>query len=249
MTSDQSTFRNALLDPSAPVPDGLNDGAGHPAGRRFSVYRNNVAVSLTEALETGFPVLRKLLGHETFKRLCAVFLRAHPPQSPLMMHYGQDMPAFLAGFDPLRDLGYLADVARLELGLRASYHAADSNAIDPARFGEFDEAALMAARLTLAPAVVHVPSPWPLHDIWAYNTIDSAPKPQAVAQSVLITRPEFDPQPHALDPAQNAWMGAITADETLGGAHDAALAIDPDFDLAPLLGLLLQTNAITDLKT
>lgn len=249
MTSDQSTFRNALLDPSAPVPDGLSDGAGHPAGRRFSVYRNNVAVSLTEALETGFPVLRKLLGPETFKRLCGVFLRAHPPQSPLMMHYGQDMPVFLEGFEPLRDIGYLADVARLELGLRASYHAADSTPIDPARFGEFNEAALMAARLTLAPSVVHVPSQWPLHDIWAYNTIDGAPKPRAVAQPVLITRPEFDPQPQALSPAQNAWISAVLCDETLGFAHDAALAVDQDFDLAPLLGLLLQTNAITDLKT
>ena len=55
-------FARALLDPGQDRPAGLTGPGGAPAGRRFDVYRNNVAVSLTEALGQGFPVVKRLVG-------------------------------------------------------------------------------------------------------------------------------------------------------------------------------------------
>ena len=92
----QREFRNALLSPDLPPPPGLTGPDGRPAGRRFEVYRNNVAVSLTDALRLGFPVVRTLLGDDFFTALAHEFLRAHPPVSPILMLYGAALPDFLA---------------------------------------------------------------------------------------------------------------------------------------------------------
>lgn len=249
MPSDQTQFRAALLDPAHPVPDGLTDGAGAPTTRRFAVYRNNVTVALMDALRTAFPILVKLLGTENFDQLARLFARAHPPSSPLMMHYGSHMPTFLERFEPLAHIGYLADVARLECALRRSYHAADPAPFDAARLGAVDPEALMAATFEMAAPLELVASPWPLFDIWRYNSMDDAPKPRAIAQPVLITRAQFDPTPHSLDQAQAAWLARILDGGTLGSAQDRATAIDPAFDLSPLLTLLLQHNAIANFTT
>lgn len=244
----QAVFRRALLDATEPVPDGLLDGRGGPAGRRYSVYRNNVAVSLTEALQTGFPVLRKLLGTENFDRLAGLYLRAHPPQSPLMMQYGQEMPAFLSGFEPLKHIGYLPDVARLELALRGSYHAADATPVDARQLADADPERLARAKFSFAPAVALVTSRWPLHDIWRFNTEDVAPKPRAVPQPVLITRPDFDPMPHPLTPADAACLEALMAGQTLAHAVASGEAEDAAFDVGTLLTLLAAGNAIVDIQ-
>ncbi len=245
----QSVFRAALLDPDRAVPEGLTDGNGHPTTKRFNVYRNNVTVALVEALRTAFPVIVKLLGDVNFDRLAPLYVRAHPPRTPLMMHYGADMPAFLEGFEPLAHIGSLPDVARLELALRRSYHAADATPLDPARLATMAPEALMVATLCLAPAVQLVPSDWPLFDIWRFNTEDGASKPQPGAQPVLITRAEFDPEPHPLDAASAAWITAVQSGAPLSDAQDAALAHDPEFDLAPLLTLLIQHGALCDITT
>lgn len=249
MSPTQSEFRAALLDPDQPAPAGLTDGAGAPTTKRFDVYRNNVTVALIEALRTAFPVLRKLLGDANFDQIARLYARAHPPRSPLMMHYGQDMPAFLEGFAPLQHLGYLPDVARLELALRRSYHAADAVPLAAVALAACPPDALMSSTLTLAPAVEFLHSPWPIHDIWVYNTTENAPKPQAGAQAALITRRGFDPVPHAINPADAAWMSAVAGGSSLSEAHDAAIAANPDFDLTPLLTLLLQQGALTSLST
>ncbi|PIE13061.1 MAG: DUF2063 domain-containing protein [Rhodobacterales bacterium] len=241
---DQTTLRTAILDASQPVPQGLTDGHGAPAGRRFSVYRNNVAVSLTEALETGFPVIAKLLGKENFRTVAGVFLRQHPPSSPLMMHYGAAFPGFLANFDPLAHLGYLADTARLELALRRSYHAADAKTVDPASLTAHPED-LPHLCLTLAPCVQLIRSRWPIHGIWVFNTRDTAPQPPNEGQNVLITRPEFDPIPRLLGPGAASFLTALNVGTPLGDAADTATTLAPDFDLTATLTLLLQDQAIT----
>ncbi|SEO62766.1 Putative DNA-binding domain-containing protein [Salinihabitans flavidus] len=248
MSVDQGSFRAALLDPERPVPGGLRDGAGRPAGRRFAVYRNNVAVSLTDALETGFPVVARLLGPTNFRSVAGAYLRQYPPRSPMMMTYGADFPGFLQGFEPLAHLGYLSDVAALEYALRESYHAADAGPIAPDALAAIPSDALAETRLTLAPALRLLRSRWPVHDIWAYNTYKDRPKPRTVAQDVLVTRPDYDPAPHLLPPGGAAFIDALQSGRPLGAAVEAATQAQADFDPAPVLTLLLTERAIVSLS-
>ena len=241
----QASFRTALMDPAASAPAELTDPWGRPAGRRFSVYRNNVAVSLTEALEATFPVLRALVGAEFFTAMAGIFLRAHPPASPVLAAYGDAMPGFLESFAPVAELPYLPDVARLELALCASYHAADAAPLPADRLAGVDPLGFLSARLTLAPALRLIASDWPIVSIWRANAEDG-PAPAMTPETALITRPGFDPRIHLLPAGADIFIAALNAGQPLGAAAEAA----PDgFDLGAALGLLLAEGALTGLVT
>lgn len=246
-TVTQTQFVKAILDPDATTPAGLLGPQEAPAGKRFSVYRNNVAVSLTEALSQAFPVLLKIVGEEFFNALAGVFLRKHPPQSPLMMFYGAEMPVFLETFPPVAHLPYLADVARLELSIRHAYHASDAPQIDAASLQNLAPDVLMASRLTLAPAVKTLQSSWPLHAIYLVNTTTDAPDVIPGAQDVLFTRSEFDPEVVLLPAGGVVFVNSLAKSATFLEAFEAASQA-PDFDLTNVLGLLLSGGAITHIE-
>ncbi len=241
-------FHEALLDPALQAPEGLHDGRGGAAGKRFDVYRNNVMQSLTDVMRAGFPVVRKLIGAANFDIVAGAFIRAHPPTQPIMQRYGGGFDGFLAEVPQLASLGYLGDVARLEQALRLSYHAADTEPLGASALASMSPEQVARTRLIFAPTVHLIASVWPLYDIWRYNSEDGAPKPQPVAQHVLITRAGFDPAPHPLSPAQSAWIAALMAGTTLDGAQDAASAVEPDCDIAAPMALLFAQNALTALK-
>lgn len=240
----QSDFRAALLDPAMPAPDGVQNPDGIAATKRFDVYRNNVAVSLSDALEAAFPVVRKLVGDDFFRAMAGVYLRAHPPTSPLMMFYGDAMPDFLSGFGPAQSVPYLPDVTRLELALRHSYHAADVAPIAPDALAQIAPDVLPEIAFGFAPSVHLIPSRFPLQSIWWSNTYEGVVA--KTAQPALITRPEFDPQVDALSPEQASVVAALMAGEPLGVALGLGGA---GFDIGALLGLLLSRNALISLKT
>lgn len=250
MTSpDQNALHHAITSPDAPPPRGLSDGRGRPAGRRFSVYRNNVAVSLIDALRAGFPAVAKLIGDRNFTNVARVYAQDNPPESPLLMHYGAGFPAFLEGFEPLLHIGYLADVARLEQALRRAYHAADSFPVSASGLQDTPLDLLMNSSATLAPGTDVHRSAWPVHAIWSYALDpDNSPKPQASPQNVLITRPEFDPVAAPLPPGGADFIAALMRGETFGEAHAHAAATPAQFDLTHTLGMLMTGGAIIEIN-
>ncbi|WP_424942778.1 putative DNA-binding domain-containing protein [Aliiroseovarius crassostreae] len=239
----QTDFRRAMLDPNTPAPEGLVNPDGTQANKRFNVYRNNVAHSLATALAEGFPVLVKLLGEEFFRQMALVYLRIHPPASQLMMHYGAAMPQFLVGFPGTVHLKYLPDVAKLELALRRAYHAGDGDAIDPADLTVLDQADLMDARLTLAPAVEVLRSDFPALSIWDYN-MQGGPSPVMAPEDILISRKGFDPIAQRLPQGGATFVNTLLKGSSFGTALGLATSEMADFDLTTTLGALFAGHAI-----
>ena len=247
MITSQSEFRAAVFDPDMAVPQSLTDGDNQPAGKRFNVYRNNVVVSLKDALAESFPVIEKFIGAQNFGSLAGLFVHSNPPSDPRMMLYGAEFPTFLENFQPLAHLGYLADVARLELAQRRCYHAADTTPIDPSIFSTMPPDILGTTKASFAPAMHIVRSSWPILDIWHFNMTDSAPQPGPNGQDVLIGRAEFDPSMHVL-PQGGADLITLLQNETsLGDALETVEQSHKNFDFSALLGTLLQTGALTGL--
>lgn len=218
----QTTFVTAVLSPEKPAPAG---------GTRFAVYRNNVVTGLIDALTAGFPAIHSLVGDQFFKAMAGLYVRHYPPHSPLMMHFGQDMPRFLAGFSPVAHLPYLPDVARLELAIRDSYHAADSPPPSP------PEGDLNALCIDFAPATRIIASDHPVGSIRLAALDPEAPRPSARAETVLITRPDFDPVLTILTPD----AGRIAL-QLLLGHRIGEVASQHGFD--EVIGTLIRTQAI-----
>ena len=240
----QAGFARSLLDPELAVPQGLTDPKGRTDQRRFSVYRNNVAFGLSGALANYFPVTRDLVGPDFFGAMATAFLRRHPPKSPVLIAYGDAFPGFIAGFAPADPVPYLADVARLELALRDAYHAADAVALSAADLAATGADDLMACGLTFAPAVRLVRSDWPIASIWAAHRRNADPPRARQGEDVLVLRPGFDPEPHALPPGSAPVIAALLAGRTLGAALELA---GPGTDLPAALALLFGQGAITRL--
>ena len=164
------------------------------------------------------------------------------------MFYGAEMPPFLERFEPVAHLGYLPDVARIELALCRAYHAADISPINPEILQEIAPDALLNIRLQFAPSLHLIRSDWPAASVFHANSTPDAPPPKMQPEDALITRPEFDPQVTALPPGGGAFIAALLDGKTLGDALKSATIASGDFDLTETLGLLLSTAAITKIS-
>jgi hypothetical protein len=240
--ASQAAFAAALLDPDAAPPAGLTDGAGRPAGRRFDIYRNNVVASLTEALFAAFPAVARLVGAEFFRAMAGVFLRAHPPGDPRLQLWGGAFPGFLARFEPVAHLPYLPDVARLELALRQSYHAADAAALP---LQGRAPAEILALRPRLAPATLLFASRFPVLSIWRKTTAEPDLEIAWTPERVLVARPGYDPVPQPLPRGGRTLARHLKGRLTLAEAVRAAETLDPDAPMARLLTLFLGPGILT----
>lgn len=231
--NQQAAFVDALNDPMAGVPDAI---AG--TSSRFDVYRNNSAVSLRQALAEAFPVVKALVGDDFFAALAQAYVRDNRPGSPVMLHYGQEFPAFVDRFEPARSVPYLADVARLERAWLDAYHAADAAPINIDALGDVREADLDDICLRLHPSLHLLRSKWPVVSIWQAHQGTQSPDLSGLkwaAECALVVRPVLDVHVGAVPLDVYPLMRSLVDGEPLARAcahADDARDCDPSAQLA-----------------
>jgi hypothetical protein len=241
-------FSDAILDIEQRPPKGVGKYDAD-APKRFGVYRNNVIVSLMEALKSAFPSIFALLGDETFSRLARAFVARFPPTSPMMQRYGDQFPKFLEGIPALRELPFMADVARLELLWLRAYHAADANPLTPEDMAQISPEAAMALSLKAHPATVLLRSDYAIADLFdARSAWPTGQTDFSEPQAVLVCRAGFQVQIMNLDAAHAEFFDAMLKGDTLAEALGSAMELDETFDAGAAIGLLISSSAFQSLN-
>lgn len=242
----QHAFSEALRDPNLPPPTDVTGPTETLPRRRFNVYRNNVYAGLIGVLEARYPAIVRLVGEEFFRAMARLYVDQSPPSSPVLLEYGRGFPAFVAAFEPVADVPYLPDVARLEWQLHEARNAADCRDMPASDLAAHGEAAAFLT-VELAPAVSLVRSPYPVFSIWRANTSSTpefGPSSFSGAESVLVTRPFLTPEALRIPPGYDTFIDALHAGKTIGDAASVALAQQPEFPLSRAIALLITQKAI-----
>lgn len=242
-----AAFAPALLDPTRTAPATVTAPNGKAAGRRYDVYRNNVTVSLIDALAAIYPAVLRITGPDFFRAMARFHVRSAPPTSPLLFDYGHGFPDFIAQYEHAQTVPWLADVARIERAWLDAYHARDAAPLSPARLSAIVPEQLADIAFTPHAAMRIVRSPFSAVTIFAANR-DEAPVERIAAstpEDALITRPEFDVTVRRLPPGGAVFAASLASGRSLGEATASALEASPEFDIASNIAGLIEAGAFT----
>src|SRR4051794_6138522 len=222
----QKSFTLALLDSARGIPSGIRTAAGGRVSRRFSVYRNNVVVSLTEALATRFPVCLALVGDEFFRAMTRLYIEMSPPRSPLLMTYGDDLAEFIEAFPPARSIPYLGDIARLEAARTRAYHAVDAVSMGVDELAALGSRGWAKARVVLHPSIEVISSAYPIVTIWEahLDPIERGLIDGALSEDALVARPNLAVEIYRLPPGGAVFLSVLVKGATFREATDEAAA-------------------------
>ncbi len=245
--SFSGAFAPALTDPERAIPADVVGPRGKGAVKRYNVYRNNVTVSLIDALAAIYPAVQRITGVEFFRAMARFHVRATPPASPLLFEYGRDFPAFIECYEFAQDMPWLADVARIERAWLDAYHAADAETVLPEALAAVPPDRLGALVFTPHPATRILRSVYPAVAIFAMNRTEGPVTPlrSANAEDALVTRPAMEVVVRLLPPGGAVFLTSLVAGETLAAAATAAFAEAPSFDLAASLAGIIEAGVFT----
>lgn len=246
----QTGFAAALRDVDRGVPKDLVAWNRYSAERRFAVYRNNVAMALTGALASRFPVTESIVGVEFFAAMATEFIRAHPPRSPLLLAYGDELATFVETFEPAAELAYLPGVLLLEAARGKAYHAADAMPLDAAKLAAVDPDSVAAVVFKPHPSLTVLRFAHPVVTIWAMNAgeIELGPIDDWCKEDAIVVRPQMIVNVQRLPPGGAAFLMALADGDPLGMAAEAATREVSTFDLSANLAGALQAGAFTAIR-
>ncbi len=243
----QHEFVRALFDPDAGGPLAAQPG--------FQVYRNTVMAGCVDALQANFPTVCQFVGPDWFRGAARCHVQRHPPEQPALVHYGKDFADFLAGFEPAAAMPWLADLARADRMHLEALFSADEAPLPASRVASLQPDQLAGARLRPHPSARWA---WfdaaPIATLWQrhHEARETGAGPDLgdvlwQAEGLLLVCDGSAVRSWTVGRAAIDFLSACAARQTLAEAAGAALALEPDADLAPVMRLLLQAGAFAGL--
>lgn len=234
----QQCFVASLYGEPVGLQDVVRSEGGISIADRVAIYRNNLHVGFGKALALEFPVIAALCGPEFFTVLAREFQHAHPSVSGDLHHIGGPFPEYLRRRFRDSDYAYFADVAALEWAREESARAADAAPFDLSALGTLSPDAASELRFPIHPSVRLVDSRWPVLAIWVVHQGPGevhGVDPGSGPERVLVRRSATGLVLERISAANLALLATLQRGDTLGAAFDAALAVDPAFDVSAAL--------------
>ena len=245
-----AAFADALLDPRSGTPAVVMGPKEKAAIRRYNIYRNNVTVSLIDALAAVFPGTQRLAGVDFFRAMARFYVRGAPPTSPLLFEYGGDFPDFIATYEYARSAPWLADVARVERAWLDAYHAADLGTLTPEALAAFPSDRLADAVFVPHPATRIVSSGFAAVSMFLASRTEGPDSSidATTPEDALITRPGLDVVVRRLSPGGAMFLTQLVSGETLAAAAAAAFEASASFDLSANIAGTVEAGAFTAIQ-
>ncbi|MGE0724498.1 MAG: putative DNA-binding domain-containing protein [Alphaproteobacteria bacterium] len=247
----QQGFRRAVLAGDAAAIADQIAGDGFAPGARLQVHVNHVFATLTDALATTFPVVRRLVGEAFFATVADRFIRIAPPRDPRLALWGSAFPSYLRRLPACRSLPYLGDVARLEWQARVVRRAPRARPIDRATILAVAPADRPRIMLRLDPSLRHLVSRWPVLAIWQANQAEGevpTVRLDAGGGAVELRRSGDGVVLAPLARVDAVFRRAIRRGLTVTAATEAAFDVDPLFDLALAIRTLFDGGYVVRLS-
>jgi len=214
------------------------------AERGLSAYRANAGASAERALAAAYPVVRQIVGDDSFAALARALWRAQPPGKGDLAQFGDTLAAFIESRAPLAQEAYLPDCARLDWALHECELAEDAADAVPGLelLARHDPQSLV---LHLRPGCQLLSSRYPLATIWQAHQSAAEARFEPVraalaagqAEHALVWRQGWRGQVAALCTADALFTRALLQRQSLAQALDAA---GPGFDFEAWLIRALQ---------
>lgn len=238
--------------------------------KRMSVYRNGFYKGCVDALAANFPMCEKFVGSEDFKNIAHIYVDHFPPKKGTLVGYGQNFPDFLDDFivglkkqpEAIRLSPSLVDLAHLDYAWLMSLMSADTTqALTTEKVTwlmnegcDFTQAVVkLNASVALLQVSAGALTQWIAlktdsreveqheRNVSELNQSDN-PLPSDL---VMFWRVHGSVQVRSLSVPESAVMHALQEEGgVLEEAFDAALALDPDFDVSEFFSACIQNEIL-----
>lgn len=245
----QHYFAKALLNPALTCPANLKVWNGTNPSTRFSIYRNNVIVSLIDALADSYPITQALVGVDFFRNMARAFAFSSPPKNGVLAFYGEHFADFIDSFPTAAGVPYLGDVARLEMCWIHAYHAADASSPTPDELQKKFQDLGMSAQINFNfhPSVQLLSSKYAIVSLWAahQDLVDISDVDPYVPEAAILVRSDLQVSVFHLEPDNIDFISCLMKGDSISVATDFANENYPKFNLTQAMITLINSQAIT----
>ncbi|MBJ7553754.1 DNA-binding domain-containing protein [Marinomonas spartinae] len=242
-----SHFKSALFSQDSRFYNEIKAGSLAEKETRLNVYRNNVFVSLIEALSDIFPVTHSVVGDDFFRAMARAYIVEHPPSSPILREYGQHFSDFIRGFEAANSLPFLADLAALERNLLTLTHEREHDTLtreDVATvFAKVEDPSTLY--LSLPPNTQLLASPFAIGSLYQAHQSDGKLRLDEVdiygSEYLLLCKSFLYAQLHVIRFSEACFLKNLLQHKSL----EDAIPDEADFDLGSMLAKLMKWQLIS----
>jgi len=212
------------------------------------IYRNNVTTTLIRTLLDIYPMIARLVGEDFFHTAAKEYIQRYPSRSSNLHDYGEYFSDFLDEYPPVKNLIYLAQVAKFEWACHLLHFAADHEAFNLQLLENIPQDQYAHLHFVLHPASHIMQCHYPLLRIidLCKNEIDGIIDITEAGINLLIIRRDFEIRLVPLTVAEFTFLEALRDNKTLSEALDAAIFHDSEFKLDEKLPAWIQDKTIVD---